>query len=1184
MKLFNVVLPLALACAIFVVGCSGSGASSNPVTLDSNTGITGSSENVSHSATYLWGYYDVYIDIPTQTATAVPNRLVMFTANIVKILNGKEGALGCKINAIVTGSDYVDVDVDLSLTHPFPGLPQYTGYDLRGVFMGDGSASFIYNSDLIYPVLGTDQFMLADPVDGYGGPDGYTRWFNKPEFSTGGMLLFQYTPGKLTTTDFNGNATLNPYKYFADNLGVNDDLWGYLKDHADQHGQFGSGATNTRNYYLRFPNDKGFVFSTAFLANWKGTEPQYHPSNAPEAVACKVVDTSDVWYGNPTLKGGAIKLDISLWDWDSIVSGGVMEDYKISIESSVLSSVHEFTTSEMTPIGGDGQFSTYHVEIPADSTPGLEGNEYWVIVEQAGYDYNNDFGVTNLAGADPLSALFRYDLSVSDVVPAWITVVSPNGGEEWKAGTDYNITWTSQAVAGPVSIEYSKDNFVSDIHEIITSTENDGVYQWNVPNNPSSTVRVRITDTSNPSVYDISDNDFTIKEKSTLKILVPNGGEIWDVDSTYEITWESTGDIANVKMWYSKDNFVSDFHLIVTSTENDGVYEWQVPNDPSSTVRVGMVDLSTPSVYDISDNDFTIKGPTPTITVLTPNGGESWTVSSNHNITWESTGDIAAVSIWYSKDNFVSDVHEIIDSTENDGVFLWNVPNDPSSTVKVGITDTSTPSVNDISDNDFTIGAKPTLKILSPNGGEVWYVNSTHNITWESDGDIAAIRIMYSKDNFVSDFHEIIDSTENDGVFQWEVPDDPSSTVRVGIVDTSDVSVYDISDNNFTIKMEPIPTSLYWTQFMHDPSHGGRSGAIGPQTNNYIWTHEEGFSSDPSYIVEGYDGTIYYGGGDPGSNGKVWGVNPDGSTKWTYNASPSGGWATPLGVSADDSVLYVGTDNSFGGPFPGGRITGVDTSNGQELWGYDSWDFNDWFFGSNSGLILNSGDLVTFGNFSSGGPGQSSITRIDQYGQVKWSKVIGFNWWSTPAQGPDGTIYVNVQPFFGSPKIIALDPDTGVGFNHFDYDYNAGPFPTRQTCVAVSADGKIFFGAGSTIFCLNSDMTLAWSISSPTGILEGAIGIGPDNQIYVHDDTYLFALNSSGTPIWAKLYPSNWKSPAIGADGTIYIGTDSGIDALNPTNGNPIWTYSDNPAAVPIIAHDGSLYVILLSKLTKFGI
>jgi hypothetical protein len=253
-----------LLCMLIIAGCSGSG---GPVDIPMSGSADISVEAGSPVRTHLWGYYDVYIDIANQTATAVENRQAMFTANVVNILNDKPAGLSFHVNGTPVGPDYIDVDIDVSITHPFPGLHQYDGYDVRGVFMGDGSATLKYNPDLEYPKLGADQFMLADPSDGYGGPDGYTRWFNLTEFSEGGMPLFSYTQGKLACPGFAGTATLNAYKYFSDGLQPKDDAFAWIDGHADQHGVFSSGATNTRNYYLRFPNGKGVEYGYAITAN-----------------------------------------------------------------------------------------------------------------------------------------------------------------------------------------------------------------------------------------------------------------------------------------------------------------------------------------------------------------------------------------------------------------------------------------------------------------------------------------------------------------------------------------------------------------------------------------------------------------------------------------------------------------------------------------------------------------------------------------------------------------------------------------------------------------------------------------------------------------------------------------------------------------------------------------------------
>ena len=95
---------------------------------------------------------------------------------------------------------------------------------------------------------------------------------------------------------------------------------------------------------------------------------------------------------------------------------------------------------------------------------------------------------------------------------------------------------------------------------------------------------------------------------------------------------------------------------------------------------------------------------TPSLTLTSPNGGEVWVVGTDRNISWTSTGAIANVKLEYSKDNFVN-ATTIIASTPNDGTHSWTIPNDPSITVKVRVSDAAVPGVNDVSNANFQIQA-----------------------------------------------------------------------------------------------------------------------------------------------------------------------------------------------------------------------------------------------------------------------------------------------------------------------------------------------------------------------------------------------------------------------------------------------------------------------------------------------
>jgi len=208
-------------------------------------------------------------------------------------------------------------------------------------------------------------------------------------------------------------------------------------------------------------------------------------------------------------------------------------------------------------------------------------------------DGDMDLTVAN-RGSDNVSVLLNNNL--------FITVTSPNGGEDWQVGSGHDITWTSTGTSGTVNIEYSTDNG-SNWMELVDSTEDNGNYPWTIPGTPSDSCLVRITDTDG-SPSDTSDAVFTISVVPFITVSSPNGGENWQVDSTYDITWISSGTTGNVRIEYSTNNGNS-WIQEVTSTTDDGSYSWMIPDIPSDSCLVRVKNWSG-SPSDISDTVFTI--------------------------------------------------------------------------------------------------------------------------------------------------------------------------------------------------------------------------------------------------------------------------------------------------------------------------------------------------------------------------------------------------------------------------------------------------------------------------------------------------------------------------------------------------------------------------------------------------
>jgi uncharacterized repeat protein (TIGR03803 family) len=102
-----------------------------------------------------------------------------------------------------------------------------------------------------------------------------------------------------------------------------------------------------------------------------------------------------------------------------------------------------------------------------------------------------------------------------------LTVMSPNGGENWNSGDDHDITWTSAGAIANVNIEYSINNG-STWASMATSTANDGVYAWTVPAiTPSTYCLVRVNDAANAATNDVSDSVFSISSSAAETVSTP---------------------------------------------------------------------------------------------------------------------------------------------------------------------------------------------------------------------------------------------------------------------------------------------------------------------------------------------------------------------------------------------------------------------------------------------------------------------------------------------------------------------------------------------------------------------------------------------------------------------------------------------------------------------------------------
>ncbi|HTL47646.1 MAG TPA: hypothetical protein VL688_06230 [Verrucomicrobiae bacterium] len=486
-----------------------------------------------------------------------------------------------------------------------------------------------------------------------------------------------------------------------------------------------------------------------------------------------------------------------------------------------------------------------------------------------------------------------------------LTLTAPNGLESWEIDTLHDITWTKKGNIAAVKLEISTagddpaqyealvDADGKDTQNIDTTGAGPYTFNWKIPNQAGITTingRIRIVDATDSTVLDQSNGDFTIKGR--VQVLTPNGGNSLTVGVPYAVTGSVFGPIANVNLYYSTNGGATYDYPVegcATVAVSQAAFScnWNVPDIVGLPLRIKAVDANNPVVFDTSDSNFAVKGGA---TLTSPTSSSVWIAGEANNITWDRTGNIGNVDLYYSVNDgpFNTITTSVPSPLATGNSFSWVLPttaivsnnvkvkidganlvgpnvtqafavkgkltltypdaagietvlgnvmnvtwtvagdignvkveyfdgtswttatttapeagpyamtlNAPLTTVatmgaRVRISDADDGTVSDTSSNDFVV--RPHLLVLTPGGSEAWEVGSTHNITWEAIGsNTANVKIEYSTDNGATYPNVIAGSTPNDGSFGWLIPDNIQSV------------------QNMKVRMQTLPATDPWS-------------------------------------------------------------------------------------------------------------------------------------------------------------------------------------------------------------------------------------------------------------------------------------------------------------------------------------------------------------------------------------
>jgi hypothetical protein len=460
---------------------------------------------------------------------------------------------------------------------------------------------------------------------------------------------------------------------------------------------------------------------------------------------------------------------------------------KMAFDCPALVSVTSVSTSQQNLCGAPMTLAAGAQGYVTVSVLSTSSKEEKVKVSLWAYKYGPD-NQSNTSDDISLGVVKSLNLNVLPPFTSAFTITSPNGGETWEQGTTQTVTWEKVNIGSQKDAKLLLESTNGTQYVLKTGVDNDLKTSVTVPKDISvGSYKVVIqANVNGVIVKDASDGYISIVAPNSVKsitVLTPNGGENWKIGDTKTISWKTTGNITTVNLLLEHSPLTCDSSgncnnppPIVLNTANSGSYAWTIP----ATYSIGDYKLviqeaaDTTTLPDTSDSKFSIvaaPSTTPSLTVLSPNGGELYEYGKEFTVTWSSANIPAGQMVTIAADNVTTGAaYTFAYQTPNDGKQSATLPGvAPTGTYKVRIyTTVNGATVTDSSDASFTITQDPStvqlFTVLSPNGGELWVKGTNVYPTWTDQNISSDKKVdLYLKNTATSKEYPFALSVYNDG-------------------------------------------------------------------------------------------------------------------------------------------------------------------------------------------------------------------------------------------------------------------------------------------------------------------------------------------------------------------------------------------------------------------------------------
>jgi len=366
-----------------------------------------------------------------------------------------------------------------------------------------------------------------------------------------------------------------------------------------------------------------------------------------------------------------------------------------------------------------------------------------------------------------------------------------------------------------------------------------------------------------------------------------------------------------------------------------------------------------------------------------------------------------------------------------------------------------------------------------------------------------------------------------------------------------------------------------WPYLRGDMQCTGRSEYVGPGTNNIIWRKDMPFGVELGPVI-GYNDVLFMGERDPAwdSVNYFYAVDKNGGNLWTY-PTPT---VLPNNISPivnNDSTIFFGSAiglyalsaegdlkwESHGTVYNSPGLTITLAKNGDlYIPGYDTlWIIDKEGNVKEQVQILDVTRIAV--SFSTGGdtifyltggnslnPGSLQAANLD--GELYWSYEFANNNWGTVLVDNQNKCYVfgtdSIAP--GNRYLYCIKPDGTMDWRYKIPGYNSFSSPTMDKNGNIIFHTVLWYDSlwHNSIVSLDYYGNLNWFTPLTVGdftdnYIDHGLVCDAEGKIYCgsSDGGNFYCLNSSGEILWRLDlgYLSFESSPAIGSDGTLYIGT-----------------------------------------------